>query len=315
MVTPVWELAPENLSHIFLLYFSGHMDWVEIKRSSLKRSITLAQVNQHWRNIALLTPQIWTTIYIDKKAFLKMDNDLEEMCMPKVFLHWSGLCPLSLSVYSSKYNDAILATLLPLAECWHRITVDIPLLMLSALSPIYNCLPLLRMLEIKDTHVTRLRGIHLRFFSKAPLLHHLISSCQYLNSFDILPLHQLTRWGGPIAAMDMPKMFALAPNLEECFLQPLRLIPSTTFPENPAAHNLTSLHISTEVISSINFQLQLLPQFPCLCHLFIYFNKQVIFSGASILPLFVKSGGQLKYHMWGCTALVMTIIDCLKHTP
>ena len=47
LVAPVWELPPEILSHVFLLCFPVRMDWAEIKRSSLKRSITLAQVNRH----------------------------------------------------------------------------------------------------------------------------------------------------------------------------------------------------------------------------------------------------------------------------
>lgn len=63
--------------------------------------------------------------------------------MPKVFLHRLGLRPLSLSVYSSGYNEAILAIFAAFSERWHRITLDISLPMLSARSPIDNRLLLL----------------------------------------------------------------------------------------------------------------------------------------------------------------------------
>ena len=212
MVAPVWSLPPEILSHIFFLCLPVRMDWAEIKRSSLKNSIILAQVNRHWRSVALSTPKIWTTIHIDENSFPKTynDNDQEEISMPKVFLQRSGVCSLSLRVYTSEYNEAILAILLPLAERWHRITLDIPLPMLSALSPISNRLLLLRTLEIKAAALGRR---HLTFFSNSPLLRHLITSCWFLDAFDILPLHQLTRWDTPTAAADMPKIFALAPSI------------------------------------------------------------------------------------------------------
>ncbi|KIM37874.1 hypothetical protein M413DRAFT_13072 [Hebeloma cylindrosporum] len=320
MVAPVLEIPPEILSHIFILTLPNRVEWHEIKRSSLKRSMTLARVNRHWRNVAVSTPQLWTTILIDEKSFPKLDvaHDAEEICMPKLFLQRSGMCPLSLSVHTKEYNEEILATVVPLAERWHRITLDTPMRMLVSLSPIYNRLPLLRTLEFKTTHWTiGTNPNHLTFFSNAPLLRYLILSCHYVGEFDVLPLHQLTRWDSPIGVAAIPKIFELAPNLEECFFQPSRLISSVPIPENPTAvaHKLTSLHISAEGVGGTNYQFQHLPHLPSLRRLFIYFDKRVGLSGASILPLFVKSGGQLEYLMWGLGAPLRTIVECLKHTP
>jgi len=319
MVAPVWELPPEILSYIFLLSLPVRLDWAEIKRSSLKRSITLSRVNRHWRNVAISTPRLWTTIHIDGKSFSKTYDDSEETCIPKLFLQRSGMCPLSLSVHTTDFNEAIIATLLPLAERWHRITLDTTRSMLAALSPVYNRLPLLRTLEFKHSHWAGSNDTnHFTFFSKAPLLRHLTSSCPYFDDFNALPLHQLTRWDSPTPVLSMPKIFALTPNLEECFLQPLRLIPNTVIPQNETAvaYKLTSLHISSEVASGgTQFQLQHLPQFPSLRRLFLFFDRRAFFSASSILPLFVKSGGQLEYLVWGFGAALTTINDCLKHTP
>jgi len=319
MIAPVWELPPEILSYILLLSLPVRVDLHEINRSALKGGLTVARVNRHWRNVAVSTPQLWTTIHIDEKSFSKKGDDPEETCMPKLFLERSGVSPLSLSVHTTEYNEAILETLIPLAERWHRITLDTTLPMLSALSPIQNRLPLLKTLEIKNTHWTEGSDNNpLTFFSNAPLLRNLTSSSHSPRDFEVLPLHQLTRWDSPTTLAAIPKIFERAPNLEECFLQPLRPIPGTVIPGNEVVvcHKLTFLHISTGVVGSSGFQFQHLPQFPSLRRLFIYFDKRVFFySAESILPLFVKSGKQLEHLMWGFGAPLTTISECLKHTP
>ncbi|KAF8800295.1 hypothetical protein BYT27DRAFT_7117709, partial [Phlegmacium glaucopus] len=62
LIAPVWDIPPEILSYIFVLCLS-HRPPNEIKRSSLKRSLLLARVNQYWRQVALSTPQLWSTIF------------------------------------------------------------------------------------------------------------------------------------------------------------------------------------------------------------------------------------------------------------
>ncbi|KAF9484196.1 hypothetical protein BDN70DRAFT_782624, partial [Pholiota conissans] len=61
MVAPVWNLPPEILSGIFISCLPHRLRYPhDITRASIRPSLLLASVNQHWRNVALSTPQLWT---------------------------------------------------------------------------------------------------------------------------------------------------------------------------------------------------------------------------------------------------------------
>ncbi|KJA24951.1 hypothetical protein HYPSUDRAFT_135492, partial [Hypholoma sublateritium FD-334 SS-4] len=61
MVAPIWYVPPEIISCVFSFCLPRH-SLQEITRSSIKSSLLVAAVDRNWRNIALSTPQLWTTM-------------------------------------------------------------------------------------------------------------------------------------------------------------------------------------------------------------------------------------------------------------
>jgi len=325
LIAPVWAIPPEILSYIFVLCLS-HRPPNEIKRSSLKRSLLLTRVNQYWRQVALSTPQLWSTIFLDSKSLAparagSVEASSSTLCMPKVCLERSGACPLSITVFSQQFNEDILDFIIPISDRWRRMSLNTNLTMLQSLFPIQGKLRRLEHLEIRNTQWAEgpppAIGL-LSFFSEAPRLKHVMVSNTFQPTFEILPLQQLTTWDGPVRVSDFPQVFKLAPDLEECFLQPLRMLSGPLIFENEItySHNLTSLHISTG-ITNLSVQLQHLPRFPCLRQLFLYYDKRVLISSPenTLMPFFAKSGGQLEYLMFGISVAMDMIRQCLVHTP
>ena len=329
LVAPVWHIPPEILSYIFVLCLS-HRPPNEIKRSSLKRSLLLTRVNQYWRQVALSTPQLWSTIFLDSKSLpgagagheAPAEASSSTLCMPKVCLERSGACPLSITVFSQEFNVEILDFIIPISDRWRRMSLNTNLTMLQSLFPIQGKLRRLEHLEIRNTQWPEgpppSIGLF-SFFSEAPRLNHVMVSNPFQSTFEVLPLQQLTTWDGPIRISDFPQLFKLAPNLEECFLQPLRMLNGPPIFENETifSHNLTSLHISTGTITNLSVQLQHLPRFPCLRQLFLYCDKRVSINSPehTLIPFFAKSGGQLEYLMLGISVALDMITQCLAHTP
>jgi hypothetical protein len=334
LVAPVWHLPPEILSYIFVLSLS-HRPPNEVNRTSLRKSLLLARVNQYWRQVALSTPQLWTTIFLDSKSLGGAREGHEapaepssssSLCMPKVCLERSGACPLSITVFSQEFNVDILDFIIPLSDRWRRISLSTNMTMLQNLFPIRRKLSRLEHLEIRNTQWAEgpppAVGL-LSYFSEAPLLKHVMVSNTFQPSFKILPLQQLTTWDSPIRVSDFPQVFKLAPNLEECFLQPLRMFNGslngsfTSENDTSFSHNLTSLHISTGTVTNLSVQLHHLPHFPCLRQLFLYCDKRVLINSPenNLLPFFAKSGGQLEYLMFGISVALDMIRQCLAYTP
>ena len=327
LVAPVWHIPPEILSYIFVLCLS-HRPPNEINRSSLKRSLLLARINQYWRQVALSTPQLWTTIFLDSKSLggsregYEAPAEPSSLCMPKVCLERSGACPLSITVFSQEFNIDILDFIIPLSDRWRRMSLNTNITMLQALFPIKGKLSRLEHLEIRNSQWAEgpppAIGL-LSFFSEAPRLTHVMVSNTFQPTFTILPLQQLTTWDSPVRVSDFPQVFKLAPNLEECFLQPLRMLNGSITSENDTifSHNLTSLHISTGTITNLSVQLHHLPRFPCLRQLFLYCDKRVLINSPenTLVPFFEKSGGQLEYLMFGISVALDMISQCLAYTP
>jgi hypothetical protein len=328
MVAPVWNLPPEILSCIFILSLLRRLGYPEdITRSSIKSTLLLAGVNQHWRYVALTTPQLWTTLYIDEESCWE-DCTYDLACMPSVFVKRSGDLPLSLYV-RAKENPCrlnLITFVSALLPRWHRIILDIEV---STLLSLFNdtCPGDLRVLRTLDLRITSLwlEGAEVNpftYFAKAPLLEHVSVTIPFCAGFSVLPWRQLKVWDSPVPLADFPLVFEWAPNLEHCFLQPTRLAFGQTLPPPDAcaigtAHKLTSLHISTGLVTNISVQLHHLPHFPALRRLFIYLDKRVLLPAAetALVPLFARSGARLEQVVLAVNVSHATLRMCLAHTP
>ncbi|KAJ3516343.1 hypothetical protein NLJ89_g1194 [Agrocybe chaxingu] len=317
LVAPVWELPPEILSYIFTLALPLSPP-SELSRRTLRPALVLAHVNQHWRNVALTTPQLWTTIHIDAPTLQ------HEPCMPRLLIKRSGDCPLTLHVrHHAPYSEETAELLVSLSPRWEHVALDISVVMMEGLSRIQGHLPSLRSIEIKAAlrWTDDTPRAHLGFFSNAPLLRHIAIASPFIPDYRILPWHQLTSYDGPVSVVDIPRIFELGQRLQECFIQPMRMTPGQIFPteppEAPAHSTLTSLHLSTGLLYNLFMQVHHLPQFPNLRRLFMYYDKRVITANPAqtLVPLFAKSGAQLEELTFGVSTDASTIRTCLSHTP
>ncbi|CAA7262293.1 unnamed protein product [Cyclocybe aegerita] len=317
LIAPVWELPPEILSYIFTLALPLSPP-SEISRRTLRPALVLAHVNQHWRNVALSTPQLWTNIYIDASTLQ------HELCIPRLLVKRSGDCPLTLHVrHHAPYSEEIAELLISLSPRWEHVSLDISIVMIEGLSRIQGHLPSLRSVEIKASlrWTDETPRAHLGFFSNAPLLRHVAIASPFIPDYRALPWHQLTSYDGPVSVVDIPRIFEVGPKLQECFIQPMRMTPGQILPTEPpeaSAHStLTSLHLSTGLLYNIFMQVHHLPAFPNLRRLFMYYDKRVITTNPSqtLVPLFAKSGAQLEELTFGVSTDTSTIRTCLIHTP
>lgn len=317
MVAPIWYVPPEIISCIFTFCLPRDSPQ-EITRSSIKSSLLVSAVDRNWRNIALSTPQLWTTMFLDDNSFSP-----DSTYMPKIFLDRSGDLPLSLYVHAKGYPSppSFIAYATSLSGRWQHIILDaqmsnlVPILSASN-SPNY---PFLQNLELQ---VPGWEGENPNIFSNftnAPLLQHVTTSATFYPSFRVLPWKQLRTWDSVVPLQDFPLIFEWAPYLETCFIQPSRLAPGQHILESSCATaaKLTYLHISTGLVTNTSIQLHHLPSFPALRRLFLYFDKRVPVASPDItlIPLFLRSGALLEHLTIALTISSETLRKCLTHTP
>lgn len=144
--SPIYQLPPEILSLIFLIYSKLHEPHVEYGASTY-RWIWIMHVSHHWREVALKTAQLWTNIDVgpSQKAQEHIRASIER----------SNGAPLTI-VYKnpSVTSLSFLGTLVPEIARTESFTLSMPtreLLKSPALSSFPHLAPILRRLEIEDT--------------------------------------------------------------------------------------------------------------------------------------------------------------------
>ncbi|KAJ3516341.1 hypothetical protein NLJ89_g1196 [Agrocybe chaxingu] len=224
LIAPVWKVPPEILSYIFTLS-APPSSLSELDEESSNPSLVLTHVNRYWRNVALSTPQLWTAIYIDAPTLQ------HELCVPKLLAERSGNYPLTVRAYHHRaYSEEIIEFLASLSPRWEHVALDLCVEMMEGLRGIQGRLPSLRSVEL--TSVVRWRydtpRAHLGFFSNTPLLRHMAIASPFIPEFRALPWQQLTSYDGPVSVADIPRFFKLGHNLQECFIQPMRMSSNQT---------------------------------------------------------------------------------------
>ncbi|PBK64668.1 hypothetical protein ARMSODRAFT_1087800 [Armillaria solidipes] len=147
VVAPIWSLPVEILAEIFILAADdGHCVDNLDTRQSIPRVVS--HVCQLWRNVALSTSTLWSTLYFDDTTRRRNDPFPTELL--QMYLERSKQSPLSFSVNSS--ND-VTFVLECFASDFHRLhTLEMTL-----------CLPGWKTLSELVADVPKLTILHLSF--------------------------------------------------------------------------------------------------------------------------------------------------------
>lgn len=103
---PIHRMPVELLCKIFQLYLD---DPIEVRRGPTTSTVTstitsnsspviLGHVCGYWRNVALFTPTLWSTIAISKPK-------LSQLPLIRLWIHRASTCPLSLCIFQYRNSD------------------------------------------------------------------------------------------------------------------------------------------------------------------------------------------------------------------
>jgi hypothetical protein len=156
---PIHRLSVELLSEIFL-----HCPANDYLPSPFIFSSTspllLAQVCHLWRETALSTPALWTSLRLNLRHDV-IGTDAFALAAHSWLLR-SGALPISLTILSSCeptkwFPDRIIRAIMPFAPRWRTLQLVMPSFALASFSTILGQLPLLERLELEIYSPTPIR--------------------------------------------------------------------------------------------------------------------------------------------------------------
>jgi hypothetical protein len=208
LLAPVRRLPPELLAEVFVHCLPSQQIVATMagKRSILRPS----HVCQHWRNVAVSTQRLWTSICVDAIHYKS------QTALAKAWLSRAGSCPLSIRVEVSSWDfDAstiqlIIDTLLPYCNRWQYVEMsDMPWLVISALATARNNLPCLETLSLDTWEQLDVVNI----FEFAPKLRALYLG-QRIQPLDVhVPWSQLTHLRAKTSVDKWHAVLMLVPNI------------------------------------------------------------------------------------------------------
>ncbi|KAJ7504679.1 hypothetical protein B0H11DRAFT_2347342 [Mycena galericulata] len=271
-VYPVLTLPNEIVSEIFL----QRIDSCGGSTSNPASPLFLGHICHKWREIAVSTPSLWTTISLTLADITSPDSRLRLL---EIWLARSRDCPLSISLIDDgPWPDAVsianqfVAAIVPHCRRWHALQLK---MRFRDFLQIQGELPLLRELFIcpLDPDITQISGGPSQIFQWAPKLEMLIlNSAINLDTFKF-PWHQLmflhVMEGGSL--QDLVQILRTAVNLTHLGAQHVYSQDDTVIdlpPISPLPH-LGTLAIGRFAHPSINLHRQLLDllTLPALTHL------------------------------------------------
>ncbi|KAJ7693882.1 hypothetical protein B0H17DRAFT_1058552 [Mycena rosella] len=215
IVYPVLTLPPEISSEIFLhcIPSTRRLDVVNIDEAPL----LLMRACSAWREIAVSTPALWSTLDINFAKNLPPHHSSE---IVDTWLSRARLCPLSVTIISPWFG---ISDLVPFLESLRRHPGGMRSLELNLILEDYKRMakhrmsfPLLQNLTIRLTQNENPGSICVGTFDNVPMLHELLMD--FLSpSFIILPWQQITKFtAGWYTLVECSEALHLMPNIMEC---------------------------------------------------------------------------------------------------
>jgi hypothetical protein len=311
-------LPPEVLAEIFFFCLPFDEDLLVVPDPD-DAPLVLCAVCRQWRNVALATPKLWSSLFFDFTVWEPPDWDSEplyvDMC--RTWLSRAGNVPLSLRTDNRLPDDAtnpLLETIIALSQQWQSVKFGWGVLPLPE-NGNYPFLEKLNIFSPPPNHPTL-------SFRDAPRLRDVLIP-SYTPRIQ-LPWHQLTRFG--THSMDIKPCLELlrhASNLVEAHLSILpygsSALPNTVFP----LPQLQFLNLSGASIAggAIAMPMTLLNcfKFPALKTLGLGFEFPRWDNLTDISPfLLFASQSAFQLHTLVLSVIPTStdaLIECLKATP
>lgn len=256
LVAPMLRFPSEVLSEIFRQCIV--VDWLDgipeyASTSFDKTPLICASICSQWRNVALITPRLWSSITLTPRPkHIKRHVNLAQLWFSR-----SRHSPLSISLQTpSDYRNnmrQLMDVFTSKSDCWRNVRLVLPLPMLQFLGSAKNRLPVLEWLSIRlweDIGSSK----PIDTFACAPRLRALgigseISPISFKAPWDQLRTVDL---GHHLNAQQLLNTMALMPNMETCHVQLAPDPISTTVSHQPHALQLPKLQsLAIHVTSAI----------------------------------------------------------------
>ncbi|KAJ6468676.1 hypothetical protein C8R47DRAFT_804085 [Mycena vitilis] len=135
---PVLTLPNELVSEIFVRVLPPYPEFPDLIGPSSPNP--LCQICRRWREVAMATPELWSTIS-------SFDNNRHgrELRIFELWLEWSGHCPLSIKIaHDNGANKELVNVIIPHRARWQYLKIDLE----DNLQMLDGPMPFLRHLEV-----------------------------------------------------------------------------------------------------------------------------------------------------------------------
>jgi hypothetical protein len=158
---PVHRIPPEITSQIFL-------DCLQEDSSGREIPLLVSKICSSWRHVALTTPALWTTLYLD----LNDPNPEDQAVFVRSWIARSAECPLFIELedFHDSGSPAIMNILTPHAHRWGKLKLHLGSQLVPTLAPIKGRLGKLRELDITAYLYEEDYPGAIDFFAVAPAL-------------------------------------------------------------------------------------------------------------------------------------------------
>lgn len=214
-LAPIHRLPNEMLSEIFI----ASIHHLKHKIYKFRRAvILLTTICSHWRNVALLTPKLWSSICLTKFE-CTVRSDIE---LARTWLTRSGGLPLSLQLRGHGLAAPLIVDMFSeYAERWEHVDICMSYSLLRHIVSVKNRLPRLRTLRIATGTKPELQlAGPIDTFEIAPHLTSLTIGCFISPRKLVIPWCQLSTIRADLGLSIDNWRYVLhqAPNLVECDL-------------------------------------------------------------------------------------------------
>ncbi|KAJ7771068.1 hypothetical protein DFH07DRAFT_240437 [Mycena maculata] len=214
-MTQISDLPVEILAEIFIHCLPQEVDEGLrahiFSTSHTSTSVVLSKICRSWRDISLTTPRLWSTLYLN----LDSSPTKSEKKFNSIVDRWIGrarLLPLSVIIGAVDNLDYRCTPLMNsiISRSAHRLC-SLQILSSDDFFPKLKCVgpfPALEMVTLSWVGPPHNHTIQL--FGDAPQLREIRLEDYAVDSFFVLPWHNLTTFTGEISSLDI---FRLAPGL------------------------------------------------------------------------------------------------------
>lgn len=261
LVAPMMRFPSEILSEIFVRCVGT--GWPDDDFELDTAPLTCASICSKWRNVALITPRLWSSISLR----LAPQHIKRHMNLVRLWLSRAAYSPLSINLQADSYqNDMRQLTdiFISKSDCWQKVNLSLPLPILKSLGPARNRLPLLECLHIWLREARSSETIDT--FACAPRLRVCNLGPRVFPISFIAPWNQLREVDLPniVSAQRPLDIMALTSNVERCQLEFTSYQISTIISHQPRTVQLVQLQSLTIRVLTVSVDI---PSFLAALHL------------------------------------------------